>query len=137
MPDGKKNVLLSFVGNSDPWPYKGTPEERTAVCPDGFDEGAILGLCKGLDEENHPDILYMFPSCRERSQNNTEWRAEWVREILSREEPEIRCQILPLNIDDPTNFEQISREWDRNISLVLDELKGEGSLEDCQFQHPL
>ena len=35
----KKNVLLTFVGNTDPWFYKGSMEGRTMTCPDGLDVG--------------------------------------------------------------------------------------------------
>ena len=128
----KKNVLLSFVGNTDPWPYKGEPEDKTMERPDGLDDGAILGLCNLLDGENRIDVLYMFPSCSAKTpdpENNTEWRAEWIKEILSRDRPEIQCRILPLDIDDPTDFEQISKELYRNTGIVLNELEGE----DCQF----
>ena len=132
----KKNVLLSFVGNTDPWPYKGAPEDRSMICPDGVDVGAILGLCKGLKPEYHPDILYMFPSCRAKntdSSRNTEWRAEWIEEILAKQAPDIKCRILPLDITDPTDFEQISMEWARNVDIALDELKVRDNPDEYQF----
>ena len=37
-------ILLSFVGNTDPWFFKGAPEEMTPECPLGRDnEGAASG----------------------------------------------------------------------------------------------
>ncbi len=159
MSDAKKNVLLSFVGKTDPWstnweirkkktPYDGVDEDDLDIATEllyrgtytidesSEKEGAILGLCTEIDGENSPDILYMFPSCakiKPLRKDNTEWRAEWVKNILSVRYPNIICRIMPLDIDDPTDFEQISREWDRNIGLILEELKGEGALEDYQF----
>lgn len=132
----KKNVMISFVGNSDPWPFRGTPEQKTIECPEGENKGAVLGLCEELDGVNKIDILYMFPSCREKNpahNDNTEWRAEWAAEILSKSRPDMQCRILPLDIDDATNFEQISKALDHNISLMLDELKTKGLPDDFQF----
>ncbi len=55
-----KNVLLSFVGNHDPWNYKGALEDRPMDWPDEKDEGPILGLCRLLEGENRIDALYML-----------------------------------------------------------------------------
>jgi len=151
-----KKVLLSFVGNTDPWsiggyntPYAGVKAESIDIAQEllyrGTNtidesrkrEGAILGLC----DHFKPDILYLFPSCSANNpqrNNNTEWRAEWIWYILCQRHldgclPNIDCRILPLNISDPTDFDQISQEWYRNINEALAELKKEGILEDCRF----
>ena len=116
-----KKVLLSFVGNTDPWAYKGTPEDMPAECPAGRDrEGAALGLCDYMK----PDAVYLFPSCRAKNPapaDNTEWRAERIRDILVERFPEMRCVIVPLDVYDATDFGQLSEALDRNISFVLDE----------------
>ena len=115
-------ILLSFVGNTDPWFFKGAPEEMTPECPLGRDnEGAALSLCDHLK----PERIYLFPSSKANnpaSSDNTEWRAEKIQTLLSKRYPEMQCKILPLNVKDATDFEQLSKEFDYNIELVIKEL---------------
>lgn len=114
----RTKVLLSFVGNRDPWPSsEEKPEEIPESCPEGPDgEGAILELCKCL----HPDILYLFPSGKKGNEaNNTERRAERIREILATRSPDLSCRILPMNVQDATDFEQLSVALEENVDVML------------------
>ncbi len=120
----KLTVLLSFVGNHDPWDYKGKPEEMPEHCPDGQKEGALLGLCDP-DEPGHlsPDIVYLFPSGKKGApDNNTEWRAERIKKIFADRCPGMSCRILPMNVSDATDFEQLSVALEENIDIVIKEL---------------
>ncbi len=135
----KKIVLLSFVGFTDPWSTRDTTEndkeellqlidiDSTMLYPGASSreeswkkEGAILGLCDC--DELHPDILYMFPSCAAKNhhrKSNSEWRANWIENILAERMPKLECHTLPLDVQDATNFEELSEAFEKK----LDELK--------------
>lgn len=109
----KKKVLLTFVGNRDPYPSK--PAEK------GKDNrGSILALC----DEIKPDIVYLFPTSKNTapdSQNQTEDNAFRVVEVLKGQYPTIECIVMPLEVKDPTDFLELAKELDKNISKILED----------------
>lgn len=92
--------------------------------------GSILTIC----DELQPDIVYLFPSCKGKNPgNNTEENAEKVKAILMKNRGEgssFLCKILPLDIQDATDFEEISVEMEKKIDAVLQEL---GELAGYEF----
>ena len=121
----RKKVLLSFVGGRDPYDEK---KHSQNIAPNNDasrpkDEwGSILTICNELQ----PDIVFLFPSCKEKNpKNNTEGNAEKVKAILMEKRGEgasFLCKILPLDIQDATDFEEISVEMEKKIDAVLQEL---------------
>lgn len=99
----KKKVLLSFVGNNDPFGKDDQP-------------GSVLTLCEKL----RPDILCLFPSCRKKNpDNNTEENAEWVQGILKKDHKNLDCRIYPMDVKDATDFEEIITGLKNNIDARL------------------
>lgn len=92
--------------------------------------GSILTIC----DELQPDIVFLFPSSKEKNpRNNTEGKAEKVKAILMEKRGErssFLCNILPLDIQDATDFEEISVEMEKKIDAVLQEL---GELTGYEF----
>lgn len=92
--------------------------------------GSILTICNELQ----PDIVYLFPSCKEKNpENNTEGNAEKVKAILMEkrgDQPSLLCNIWPMDIQDATDFEEISVEMEKKIDAVLQEL---GELAGYEF----
>lgn len=85
-------VLLSFVGNRDPW------------ADDTKEPGAALTLSEYL----RPEFIYLLPSAKDFSTSHTEDRAketqEYILEIFS---PESQCYIRPLTVRDPTEYSEL------------------------------
>lgn len=108
-----KKVLLTFVGNRDPYPSK--PAEK------GKDNrGSILALC----DEIKPDIVYLFPSSKKTApdpKNQTEDNASEVVGVLKKQYPTIECVIMPLEVKDPTDFLALAKELDKKISKILED----------------
>jgi len=94
------------------------------------DWGSILTICEHIQ----PDIVYLFPSSKGKNpRNNTEGKAEKVKAILMEKRggrSSFLCNILPLDIQDATDFEEISVEVEKNIDAVLHEL---GELAGYEF----
>lgn len=127
----RKKVLLSFVGGRDPYNDKNNKEEHSLdIVPENVEPrpknewGSILTICEHIQ----PDIVYLFPSCKEKNpgnNTNTEENAEKVKAILMKnrgERSSFLCKILPLDIQDATDFEEISVEMEKKIDAVLQEL---------------
>lgn len=127
----RKKVLLSFVGGRDPYNDKNNKEEHSLdIVPENGEPrpknewGSILTICEHIQ----PDIVYLFPSCKEKNpgnNTNTEENAEKVKAILMKnrgERSSFLCKILPLDIQDATDFEEISVEMEKKIDAVLQEL---------------
>ena len=121
----RKKVLLSFVGRNDPY---GQKKRSQNIVPDN-DElrpqdkwGSILTICEHIQ----PDIVYLFPSCKEKNpEKNTEGNAEKVKAILLEkqgDQPSLLCNIWPMDVQDATDFEEISVEMEKKIDGVLREL---------------
>ena len=133
----RKKVLLSFVGGRDPYNDKNNKEEHSLdIVPENGEPrpknewGSILTICNELQ----PDIVYLFPSCKEKNpENNTEGNAEKVKAILMEkrgDQPSLLCNIWPMDIQDATDFEEISVEMEKKIDAVLQEL---GELAGYEF----
>ncbi len=128
----RKKVLLSFVGMRDP--YNDNNKSKPCTAPTSprarEDWGSILTICEHIQ----PNIVYLFPSCKGNNlENNTEGNAEDVKVTLIEKRGEgssFLCRILPLDIQDATDFEEISVEMEKKIDAVLQEL---GDLEEYEF----
>lgn len=86
--NNKKKVLISFVGNHDPYGEDG--------------DGAVLTII----HEKTPDMVFLLPSAKaaaEISDNHTEGRAEEIVEILSQRDNSPVCRIIPLDTDNPAD----------------------------------
>lgn len=145
----KQKVLLSFVGGRDPyageksWTPAHAPRPKAVGILDRIRQylrgdvplpdapassyiseaqekwGSILTLCG----EIQPNIVYLFPSCEKKNpNNNTEGKAREVRTILMGERPDLLCKILPLDIQDATDFEEISLEIEKKMDIIVQEL---------------
>lgn len=131
----KKQVLLSFVGNRDPYDESKRPvtvgkssfTERLSCLFSGCScrveqvsgeksEGSILTLCRAIS----PDIIYLFPSSEGKSV--TLHNAERVKHELASILPDAQCSILPLKGEDPTDFETLSREFREKLGRAASEL---------------
>jgi hypothetical protein len=116
-------VLLSFVGNRDPYDQSGK-------------EGSLLSLY----DEVKPDIIYLFPSAEKTApiikekRSETESNAKDVAGILAEKSPPPAVSIRPLEVTDVTNFVQLSNHFEEKISAVIVDLtKGGKSLNDYEF----
>ena len=88
------------------------------------DWGSILTIC----EELRPDIVYLFPSSRERARdpkNQTEDKACQVRAILQKQGDSPECHILPLDVEDVTNLQELYKCFKNNLLEVLNGLSSE------------
>jgi len=120
------------VGRRDPYNDNNKPKPCTApTSPRAREDwGSILTICEHIQ----PNIVYLFPSCKGNNlENNTEGNAEDVKVTLIEKRGEgssFLCRILPLDIQDATDFEEISVEMEKKIDAVLQEL---GDLEEYEF----
>ena len=104
-------VLLSFVGEQDPY------SEKTNA------EGAIVTLCRLLQ----PQLVYLLPTASghnirsetETNANNTKF---WINDEISKE---VRVFIRPVKIPNPTDYSLIIPTSRREIIGILTELVDE------------
>lgn len=144
--DGRTKVLISFVGNRDPYSAAETParggirgllDAMFRRRPSGRtddDEGAVLTIVR----EAKPDAVFLFPSCRARASspdNHTEGRAEEIAEILSRREGAPSCRIIPLDTDNPADSDKCYKAFKNGIMEMLKTLDStvEGGADACDF----
>lgn len=139
----KKQVFFSFVGKRDPFDesnhfvasgkktFAGRLSCLFSGCscriektPDKKSEGSILTLCR----EIRPDIIYLFPSAE--GQSTTMHNAEIVKKELTKILPNTQCSIFPLNGNDPTDFEDLSREFREKLGRIASEL---GELQNFSY----
>jgi len=106
-----KNILISFVGNHDPY-------------GSGDTEGPLLTLAGSRDF----DDIYLFPSgkmpgCSEK--DCTEGKAREACSLLEKKYSHpVNCYVYPLILDDPTDFAQILQEMKKYLSQIIDHYKG-------------
>lgn len=121
----KKKVLISFVGNRDPY------------SPKNLEEGAVLSLIRRLK----PDFVFLFPTSRaaaantKKTNNHTEGNAEKIVEILSKCAEAPKSYILPLETDRPHIAEQcykaFKRKFDEMRTITASET--EGGIDACDL----
>jgi hypothetical protein len=129
---GKESILLSFVGNRDPY---AVDPKKTEVKSDG----SILSICD--HSEVTPHRVYLFPSAdttapviNGKKIEHTEKFAEEVKGEIKERIPNCNVHVMPLEVNDATDFTQISEEFDRKMVAVIDELTSDGrKLEDYAF----
>lgn len=111
----EKKVLLSFVGMRDPY-----PDDKSGA-PDTSSSGSILTLCKELKL----DSVYLFPSSKKKAKdpkNQTEDRAYEVKHILKEQRKSPECHILPLEVKDVTDIQELYKHFKNNLLSVLNSL---------------
>lgn len=116
----KKKVLISFVGNHDPYGEDG--------------EGAVLTII----HEESPDLVLLFPSARsaaEISDNHTEGRAEEIIDILSRHDSPPVSRIIPLNTDNPADHDKCYKAFKNCFMQAREILEREvkGGINNCDL----
>jgi len=119
----RKKVLLSFVGMRDPYSDNNQSSPCTAPIPPQArkDWGSILTIC----DELQPDIVYLFPSCKVKAKdpkNQTEDKAHRVRAILQKQGDNPECHILPLDVEDVTDLQELYKCFKNNLLKVLNGL---------------
>ncbi len=128
----KKKVLLTFVGNRDPYasPQKrsfisrilGRTKEKEGDLRDR--EGSVLTVGRELK----PDIVYLFPSSKVKAaetgtpDNQTEDRAIQASEIMEGWEAGPKCHVLPLMTDNVADTSKLYPCFRDNINKVMNEL---------------
>ena len=105
----KKTILLSNVGNRDPYAL------------DSQTEGSIITLTRLI----LPDIVYLFPTAMQPLGNysNTEDNAERARIAIKEILPAAQVFLRPLDLPDPTDYHRILNELDREVASLQETLK--------------
>lgn len=105
----KKTILLSNVGNRDPYAL------------DSQTEGSIITLTRLI----LPDIVYLFPTAMQPLGNysNTEDNAERTRIAIKEILPAAQVFLRPLDLPDPTDYHRILNELDREVASLQETLK--------------
>lgn len=103
------NVLLSFVGEQDPY------SDKTG------EEGSIVTLCRQIK----PQIIYLFPTAtgfgvKSETQSRAVDTQTW---ITSEIDSEVRIYIRPLPLNDPTDYSLILPLVRRAVAGVMRELQ--------------
>ncbi len=126
MQNTKKKVLISFVGNRDP--YSDSRAMRLLKRLRGADplsfEGSVLTVCRELK----PDIVYLFPSSKDMAaktknpDNHTEGGANQASGIMAGWESGPECHIMPLMADNVADASKLYPCFRDNINKVMNEL---------------
>ena len=85
------------------------------------DWGSILAIC----DELQPDIVFLFPSSKVKAKdpkNQTEDKAHQVRAILQKQGDVPECRILPLDVEDVTDLQELYKCFKNNLLKVLNGL---------------
>ena len=85
------------------------------------DWGSILMIC----DELQPDIVFLFPSSKVKAKdpkNQTEDKAHRVRAILQKQGDVPECRILPLDVEDVTDLQELYKCFKNNLLKVLNGL---------------
>ena len=85
------------------------------------DWGSILTIC----DELQPDIVFLFPSSKEKAKdqkNQTEDKAHRVKAILQQQGDSPECRILPLDVEDVTDLQELYKCFKNNLLKVLNGL---------------
>ena len=122
----KKKVLISFVGMRDP--YADSKVKRILKRLRGADllssEGSILTVCRELK----PDIVYLFPSSKEKAantknpNNHTEDRANQIADIIAHWDNKPECRIMPLMTDNVADASKLYPCFRSNVNKLMGEL---------------
>jgi hypothetical protein len=97
-------------------------------------EGGILSICAEIT----PDIVYLFPSASVlpsgiRPQNSTENNASQVETEYKNVSPECEFRIRPLEVEDVTDFAELSVEFEKKIAQVISDFGGAEQLVNYDF----
>lgn len=104
----ENKVLISVVGKRDPY---GTNNE----------EGAILTAFRRVS----PEKTFLFYTCDKEGKTSTKVNAEETKSILDKlieGEDKKSVHIIPLMIDDPTDYEEIVQALEGGINLIKNQL---------------
>lgn len=128
----KKKVLFSFVGSRDP--YSDGKAKRLWKKFQGREttsEGSVLTACRWLK----PDIVYLFPSSKEKAVQpgeHTEDRANEAREILLSEFGVKECTVMPLMTENATDTTKLYTCLRNNMRKIFNSLtKNYPDEQDC------
>lgn len=117
----KMKVLISMVGNRDPYP----PSDQTGV----QSEGSILTLYRHL----RPQIVFLFPTLAQLGEktSNTQINAEKTKNEIVRLDPETKVFQDPLDLPDPTDYKDILHKTEQKITSIREQVqRGFGSKAD-------
>ncbi len=110
---GEKLLSLFGIGNK--------PQVKNVVASKAetpSSEGAVLTICGKV----MPDIVFLFPTAHATSPDrNTENNAKKVVEVLHVRLPKTQCFIYPLEVKDPTDFEELSVRYAERIEQACAE----------------
>jgi hypothetical protein len=123
---GKKKVLLSFVGDRDPYPSS-WQRLKYFIKTGKANEGSVLTLCRVL----RPDKVYLFPSRQKPGlTSSTEGNAIAVKKILKQILPSSECEIFSLDIERANDLPGIYKSFRENVLKVVE---GLGPLDEYEF----
>lgn len=117
-PMGLFSRFVQYLRGHPPTPVFTVPADAPRAREDW---GSILTIC----EELQPDIVYLFPSCKAKakdSENQTEDKAHQVRAILQKQGDVPECRILPLDVEDVTDLQELYKCFKNNLLKVLNGL---------------
>ena len=115
MPNDEIKILISMVGNRDPYSSCSQTGNLT--------EGSILTLFRHVD----PDVVILLPSAVQLAKNtsDTQLNADKTKETLTALCPEVKVLLYPLDLPDPTDYHHLLHLMELAARSILDKVRNE------------
>ncbi|MBT9173026.1 MAG: hypothetical protein DDT21_01416 [Syntrophomonadaceae bacterium] len=111
----RKKVLLSMVGNRDPYALDPKTGQQT--------EGSILTSFQQVE----PDVVIVFPTVAQLSEksSDTQLQADKTSNAIKASCPDIKVLQYPLDLPDPTDYRQLLIALEKGISSIQKQVQKE------------